>query len=155
MKWNRIKNLFTLSFWQFSIPFIWSLWCTHRRKYQKAIAILDRLIIACPKAFHLHLVYAELGINYAHCKDFQKAEQYLLKTLEYGPQARDGQVCMWLGYVYFELGNYSQSIKFLKEAQALGCKGRDKLVVNQEYIQNMLSKADEHLRKQFDPFFCD
>lgn len=152
MKFNKLKHLFRLSFWRISFHLFRSIWYQERKKYQEAIRDINWVINNTYDDLFLNMAYQELGVNYVHLKDFAKAEINLLTALEYEPNGKNGYVCMWLGYIYLVMADYTKSIDYFRRAHNLGSKGLDKLVVDREYVRGMICKANDKLRSQFNDF---
>jgi tetratricopeptide (TPR) repeat protein len=85
-----------------------------KRSYQPAIAHLDRAILAYPTFFEAHLL---LATAYMDLREWDKAEQALLRALEIRPE--NATALISLGEVYWRQNRYAVAEQTLKEGLKL------------------------------------
>jgi tetratricopeptide (TPR) repeat protein len=96
-----------------------------------------------------YLLYENLGVNYVCLKDFDKAEEYLVRALDGKAQQRNGYLFMWLGYVYLVKKRREESLACFRSARQLSRRGYYKWLVDHNYVQRQIEELEEDIRGEY------
>ena len=94
-------------------------------------------------------MYENLGVNYVRMKDFNKAEEYLVRALDDKAQQRNGYLFMWLGYVYLVKKRHEESLACFRTARQLSQKGYYKWLVDHNYVERQIEELQEDIRDKY------
>ena len=95
------------------------------------------------------LLYENLGINYARLQDFNKAEEYLVKSSIDKKQQDNGYLFMWLGYIYLVKKRYEESLNCFLKARQFSQQSIDKWLVDHQYIQERIDKLEDEIKNKY------
>ena len=93
-------------------------------------------------------MYKHLGIIRARQEKFDEAEKYLLEASALRKAEKDGELLMWLGYIYLVKRSYLESLECFKKAQDYGQKGINKWLIEKKYIQQNIKDLDKVISKK-------
>ncbi len=143
------KQLLTASFWRCTFKYVKGLKHYEKDRYQQAIDCFTWIIDNGGMTSVKHLLYKMIGICYARMFDLDKAGKYLVMAMAYPQLKNDGELFMWIGYLYLTKENYPESMKYFQRALQLGQKGIYKRLVKQRYIRERIADIDKILREKY------
>ena len=143
------KNLFNSDWWRCNFRYFRGL-IRSRRRYQASVEDFQWILNNGAFAPAESLVYENLGVTYARMKDFDKAEEYLVKALDSKAQQRNGYMFMWLGYVYLVKKRHEESLACFQAARQLSRKGYYKWIVDHSYVERQIEKLEGDIREKFE-----
>ncbi len=143
------KNLFNNDWWKCNFRYFRGL-ITSRRRHQAAIEDIQWILNNGTFARVDYLVYENLGMNYVRMKDFDKAEEYLVKAKDHEAQQKNGYLFLWLGYVYLVKKRHEESLACFQSARKLSQKGYYKWLVNHDYVERKIEELQGDIRNKYE-----
>jgi tetratricopeptide (TPR) repeat protein len=82
-------------------------------------------------------------------RDFDKAEEYLVKAKDHEAQQQNGYLFMWLGYVYLVKKRHEESLACFQSARELSQKEYYKWLVDHSYVQRQIEELQGDIRDKY------
>jgi tetratricopeptide (TPR) repeat protein len=143
------RNLLNSDWWKCNFRYLRGLIRYIRQKYQASVDDFQWILNNRTFARVDYLLYENIGINYVRLKDFNKAEEYLLKAKDHKAQQQNGYLFMWLGYVYLVKKRYEESLACFRTARQLSQKGYYKWLVDHNYVERQIEQLQEDIRGKY------
>lgn len=143
------RNLFNSDWWKCNFRYLRGLIRYIRGQYQASVDDFQWILNNCAFAPVEPLLYENLGMNYVRLKDFNKAEEYLVKASNNKTQQRNGYLFMWLGYVYLVMKRHEESLTCFRNARQLSQKGYYKWLVGHNYVEKRIEELEEEIRDKY------
>ena len=143
------KNLFNTDWWKCNFRYLRGLIRYIDKRYQSSVDDFQWILKNGSFAPVESLVYENLGVNYVRMKDFNKAEEYLVRALDDKAQQRNGYLFMWLGYVYLVKKRHEESLACFRTARQLSQKGYYKWLVDHNYVERQIEELQEDIRDKY------
>lgn len=139
------KNLFNGDWWKCNFRYLRGL-IRSRRRYHASVEDFQWILNNGAFAPVESLVHENLGVTYARIKDFDKAEEYLVRALDNKAQQRNGYLFMWLGYVYLVKKRHEESVACFRVARQLSQRGYYKWLVDHKYVARQIEELQDFTR---------
>ena len=146
--WSKFKEVFKKDFWICFGKYIRGTVNIAHEKYDFAINDFNWILENGGLPATESLIYVNLGVAYARLNNFKRAEECLTKATEYESNKSNGELYQWLGYISCVRDQYKDAIEYFRKAFALGQRGIDRWLVNQEYVKNNIIKLDKIIREE-------
>lgn len=118
---------------QTRLAWVWG----QKQKYEKAISIIKKIVSAYPRvSSQVYTLYASF---FEQKKDFSKALDVLSKASEVFPM--DTEVLFYIGFVYDQMGQTDQAVKWMKAVLDIDTNHVDAL----NYLAFVYAELDENL----------
>ena len=145
----RVKHLFCVSVWKCFLRYMRGIWRLSGKRYEESFQDFQWNLNNCENLGINNLVYKHLGIICARQENYEEAENYLLKASSLKRVERDGELFMWLGYVFMVKQKYPESLDCFRKANKLGQRGLQKYFVQHEYVKDHINKLEDHIKETY------
>ncbi len=144
-----LRNISNGNWWICNYKYVRGLNRYSRGKYRGSIDDFQWILNNGAFAPVTHILYEHLGINYARLQEFNKAEEYLVKSSHDIRQQDNSYFLMWLGYVYLVKKEYEESLNCFRRARQFSQKGLNKWILDHQYIRERIDILEEEIKAKY------